>query len=302
MNEIQVYLKRYPRGQFANVAQNRIRKLTAAVKETYDLEMEMWNKVKNSRNTGDFQNFLQAFPNGIFAGIAKSRIENLISLEVQTKELALWDGIKASRDPKDFEEYLHLYPQGQYADHARRLSRHLAALEIEREELEFWESVKESKNPADFDAYLAKYPEGRFGQAARKRRKAARLAKSIAEIDFGSYYALIVGNNDYRHLPKLRTAVNDAKAMAVLLQDKYRFELQLLLNATRADILRAINGYRRTLGQIDALNENQGILDATLLFSQIRRPVMVNTDQTPEYSDIRKAGHDGGDFLFVPRK
>jgi hypothetical protein len=50
---------------------------------------------------------------------------------------------------------------------------------------------------------------------------------------------------------------------------------------------------------IEALNENQGVLDATLLFSQIRRPVMVNTDQTPEYSDIRKAGHDGGDFLFV---
>jgi hypothetical protein len=42
-------------------------------------------------------------------------------------------------------------------------------------------------------------------------------------LDFGSYHALIVGNNDYRHLPKLRTAVNDAKAMAVLLQDKYDF-------------------------------------------------------------------------------
>lgn len=76
---------------------------------------------------------------------------------------------------------------------------------------------------------------------------------AAASLDFGSYHALIVGNNDYRHLPKLRTAVNDAKAMAVLLQDKYGFELQLLLNATRADILRAINGYRRTLGQRDNL-------------------------------------------------
>jgi len=28
---------------------------------------------------------------------------------------------------------------------------------------------------------------------------------------------------------------------------------------------------------------------------------MVNSDQTPEYGDIRKAGHDGGDFLFVRR-
>jgi uncharacterized caspase-like protein len=53
---------------------------------------------------------------------------------------------------------------------------------------------------------------------------------------------------------------------------------------------------------IEALSENEGVLDATLLFSKIRRPVMLNADQTPEYSDIRKAGHDGGDFLFVPVK
>jgi len=32
---------------------------------------------------------------------------------------------------------------------------------------------------------------------------------------------------------------------------------------------------------------------------KIKRPIMLNSNQTPEYSDIRKAGHDGGDFLFV---
>ena len=30
------------------------------------------------------------------------------------------------------------------------------------------------------------------------------------------------------------------------------------------------------------------------------KPVIVNADQTPEYSDIRLADHQGGDFLFVP--
>jgi hypothetical protein len=29
---------------------------------------------------------------------------------------------------------------------------------------------------------------------------------------------------------------------------------------------------------------------------------MVNSDQMPEYADLRKAGHDGGDFLFVRRR
>ena len=50
---------------------------------------------------------------------------------------------------------------------------------------------------------------------------------------------------------------------------------------------------------ISLLEENTGVLDASQLFSQLRPKVMVNSLQTPEYGDIREAGHDGGDFLFV---
>ena len=35
------------------------------------------------------------------------------------------------------------------------------------------------------------------------------------------------------------------------------------------------------------------------LYNAIKRPVVLNADQTPQYSDIRRAGHEGGDFLFV---
>ena len=41
------------------------------------------------------------------------------------------------------------------------------------------------------------------------------------------------------------------------------------------------------------------MLTGTDLFKRVKRPVQVNADQTPNYADIRKAGHDGGDFLFV---
>jgi hypothetical protein len=30
----------------------------------------------------------------------------------------------------------------------------------------------------------------------------------------------------------------------------------------------------------------------------MRRPVMIASEQTPEYPDARRAGHDGGDFVF----
>lgn len=234
-------------------------------------------------------------------------------------------------------------------------------------------------------------------------------------VDFGSYYALVVGNNNYRHLPRLRTATADAQAIASLLKDKYEFKVKVLINATRADILVAINSYRRTLtihdnlliyyaghgwldrdadqgywlpvnatresqiewisnnsitseiraiqakhiivvadscysgkltrglhitqktpdyfarisrkkarvvlssgglepvmdqggkknhsvfasAFIDSLNDNKGALDGTSLFTKIREQVGWNADQIPEYSNIHKAGHDGGDFIFV---
>ena len=50
---------------------------------------------------------------------------------------------------------------------------------------------------------------------------------------------------------------------------------------------------------IDALNNNQTVIDGTQLYINLRRPVMIAADQTPQYSDVRNAGHEGGDFLFV---
>ena len=53
---------------------------------------------------------------------------------------------------------------------------------------------------------------------------------------------------------------------------------------------------------IDALTSNDAVMDGTQLFGQVRRPVMVAAQQTPEYSDVRNSGHDGGDFLFVRKR
>ena len=52
---------------------------------------------------------------------------------------------------------------------------------------------------------------------------------------------------------------------------------------------------------LDILRENDEMVQAQELFNRLRAKVVVNADQTPEYSDIFKAGHNGGDFLFVRR-
>jgi len=235
-----------------------------------------------------------------------------------------------------------------------------------------------------------------------------------SDVYFGRYHGLIIGNDDYRFMRKLRTARSDARAVATLLGEGYGFQIRLLENATRSDILGALAWMRRELGPqdnlliyyaghgwldeeanegfwlpvdaepdnqanwianadisrtlkamqakhvmvvadscfsgkllrsvqitirshdylsriaskrarvalasgglepvddsggnqhspfaaalLEALEENESVMDGTELFERIRRPVMLNSDQTPEYADIRKAGHDGGDFLFV---
>ena len=63
----------------------------------------------------------------------------------------------------------------------------------------------------------------------------------------GPYYALVIGINDYQHLTKLNTALNDANEVGRMLHERYGFETTVLSNATRHDILSALDNLRRTL-------------------------------------------------------
>ncbi|MDT7780322.1 MAG: hypothetical protein QOC99_2834 [Acidobacteriota bacterium] len=68
-----------------------------------------------------------------------------------------------------------------------------------------------------------------------------------SSLSSGRYYALVIGVNDYRQLPRLKTAEADAQAVAAVLRDRLGFEVTLLLNATRQQIVGALNKYRRDL-------------------------------------------------------
>jgi uncharacterized protein len=70
---------------------------------------------------------------------------------------------------------------------------------------------------------------------------------------YGRYHALVIGNNDYRLIRPLRTAVNDARDIATVLEQQYGFKVTLLLNANRYDILSALNALRATLTEDDNL-------------------------------------------------
>jgi len=73
------------------------------------------------------------------------------------------------------------------------------------------------------------------------------------EVVTGQYYALIIGNNNYKHYSTLSTAINDAKMTEQLLSVRYNFNTRLLLNADRYSILSALNDMRQNLQKEDNL-------------------------------------------------
>jgi serine/threonine protein kinase len=77
-----------------------------------------------------------------------------------------------------------------------------------------------------------------------------------ADLDFGHYYALVIGNDDYRSLPRLRTAVADARAVGDLLESSYGFNVTRLYDATR----------RQMFDEIEALSARLGPKDNLLLY------------------------------------
>lgn len=417
--EIKTYLDRYPSGQFADLAQGRLKKLSEATRQSQDFEIALWSQIKDSREVRDYQRYLQAFPNGFFRELAKGRLESLTVLAAQTEELNLWNSVKDGSDPEGYTTYLRRYPKGVFAELAKRLSHQMASLSEERQELDLWESIRESANPKDFESYLQRYPKGRFLAQARERKRQSELALSYQGINFGRFHALVIGINRYKHLPHLATAVGDAKGVGSVLQDLYRYKVTYLLDAERKEIIDVLSAFRKELRQTDnllvyfaghgildkeagrgywlaadserdspanwistsdvsdvlkamrakhvmivadscysgtltrdikveplgtqepsyltrlsekrvrvaltsgglepvlddgggghsvfakaflgILTQNTGVLEGTRLFHEMRRSVVTNAAQTPEYSDIRFADHDGGDYLFVRR-
>jgi uncharacterized caspase-like protein len=70
---------------------------------------------------------------------------------------------------------------------------------------------------------------------------------------FGTYHALVIGNNDYKKMRRLKTAVSDAQEVARVLETQYRYKVRLLINADRYQMLSALNELREQLTEKDNL-------------------------------------------------
>ena len=64
-----------------------------------------------------------------------------------------------------------------------------------------------------------------------------RIELGAGGVEYGRYFALIIGNQRYDAMPQLRTPHSDAERLARTLKDKYGFSVQLIEDADDVDML-----------------------------------------------------------------
>lgn len=125
--------------------------------------------------------------------------------------------------------------------------------------------IFQSKIPSKENGYkVSIVATDKKGNHSRRTLVFKTAEKLEAPAGYGNYYALVVGNNNYKNLNSLNTAKADASAVSTILKFKYNFHVTTLYDASRYQILNALNTLRKTLTEKDNLliyYAGHGILD-----------------------------------------
>ena len=75
----------------------------------------------------------------------------------------------------------------------------------------------------------------------------------LNDVNFGRYFALIIGNQDYWYLDDLSSPLQDTSRLQTILEEKYGFSTILLPDANEKDILNALSDLYNQIGENDNL-------------------------------------------------
>jgi len=102
---------------------------------------------------------------------------------------------------------------------------------------------------------LASLPQLRMPATTASAPVAMSLAdpRSYAGLNFGRYYALVIGNQHYELIDSLQTPLGDADRAARVLREKYGFTVQVLKDANDVAMLKALNDLNDVLKPDDNL-------------------------------------------------
>ncbi len=75
----------------------------------------------------------------------------------------------------------------------------------------------------------------------------AALRPKLPDVAFGDFYALLIGNEEYRLLPDLKTPINDIDAIGEILRNQYGYKTTVIEDGTREEIM---DGMYELLGEL----------------------------------------------------
>jgi hypothetical protein len=103
-DDFKAYLEKYPNGQFAALAKNRISSLKSteskAASDSSATELAFWDSIKNSTNAEDFRSYLRKYPEGTFSELARNRLTRFDEAERESKARLDVDAI--AKETKSF--------------------------------------------------------------------------------------------------------------------------------------------------------------------------------------------------------
>ena len=108
--------------------------------------------------------------------------------------------------------------------------------------------------------------------------------RTLAGLNFGRYYAIVIGNQNYQSIESLQTPKYDAARAARILADKYGFTVQILDDANDITMLKTINDLNAVLKPEDNVLIYYAGHGARLKSGQLESGywLPVNADAPPE--------------------
>lgn len=296
-----------------------------------NIDLAFWDSIKGSSNPADFQAYLRKFPNGSFESIAKSR---LVALGEPVPARANPIGQPANGKTNfgnyhalviGINNYRSVTPLKTAAIDAKEVAEELKKnygfkvtllLDATRNQmLDAFDDLR--RTLTDNDNLLIYYAGHGYLDTDSDRgfwlpidadanRRANWLSNSdLADVVRGTRakHVLVVADSCYagtltRSLAVQMTGLDDFSRLA---QKRAR----TALTSGGLEPVEDSGGGKHSIfakAFLGALQSNTGVVDMSQIFSTMRREVILGSQQTPQYGDIRQTGHEGGDFIFVRRK
>lgn len=156
---------------------------------------------------------------------------------------------------KDMQEQIAKRSAQQTADNSKAASKADSKAESkEVEALKKWIAQLEGEKRKSSER-LAGIPTTRTPQSKIELTQLPATAdeRTLAGMNFGRYYAIVIGNQNYQAIEDLQTPQYDAERAARILADKYGFQVQILEDADDIQMLKALNDLNSVLKPDDNL-------------------------------------------------